>query len=143
MYKIGVLLNHQKTLANFTEDLIMKKLIVAAFLAVSLFGGKTEKTTLEDFNKVQVIDSEDLSMDILYNRDGKIIIEKCIGKCVDEKGNGKIINCRDKDYDYISYRYVDGVKSGDTIITYFIYNPENNAEDDIIERFDYIVDTEK
>jgi len=121
----------------------MKKLIVAAFLAVSLIGGKTEKTTLEDFNKVQVIDSEDLSADILYNRDGNIIIEKCIGKCVDEKGNGKIINCRDKDYDYISYKCVDGVKSGDTIITYFIYNPENNAEDDIIERFDYIVDTEK
>jgi len=121
----------------------MKKLIVAALIAVSLFGGKTEKTTLEDFNKVQIINTEDLNADILYNRDGKIIIEKCIGKCVDEKGNGKIINCRDKDYDYISYRCVDGVKSGDTIITYFIYNPENNAEDDIIERFDYIVDTEK
>ena len=99
----------------------------------------------EDLDIIQVYDTNDLNYDILSGRskNGIIIIEKIIGVVLNSKGDGKILNTDDEQYDYISYRCVDGVKSGDTIITYFIYNPENNAEDDIIERFDYIVDTEK
>jgi len=31
---------------------------------------------------------------------------------------------------------------GDTILTYFIYNPDTNYMDDILERFDYVIDRE-
>ena len=46
------------------------------------------------------------------------------------------------DYYYISYRSVEDFQEGDTILTYFIYNPDTNYTDDILERFDYVIDRE-
>lgn len=90
----------------------------------------------ETDNICQVYDSSELTEDILANRQGKLIIEKCVGKVTDDEKNGAIQNA-DSDYNYISYTDVDCAK-GDTIITYLIYNPDTNYTDDVIKRFDYI-----
>lgn len=90
----------------------------------------------ETDNKCQFYDSSELTEDILANRQGKLIIEKCVGKVVDDEKNGAIQNA-DSDYNYISYENVDCTK-GDTIVTYLIYNPDTNYTDDVIERFDYV-----
>lgn len=87
-------------------------------------------------NICQVYDSSDLTEDILANRQGKLIIEKCVGTVTDNEKNGIIQNA-DSDYNYISYTNVDCAK-GDTITTYLIYNPKTNYTDDVIERFDYV-----
>lgn len=96
----------------------------------------------DDLDIIQVYDAEDLTIDILENRneDGKIIIEKVIGQVLDSKGNGKVLNTDDEYFNYISYKYVKGARIGDVILSYFIYNPDTNGEDDILDRFDYIID---
>lgn len=90
----------------------------------------------ETDNICQVYDSSELTEDILANRQGKLIIEKCVGTVLDNEKNGAIQNA-DSDYNYISYADVDCTK-GDSVITYLIYNPETNYTDDVIERFDYV-----
>lgn len=83
-------------------------------------------------NICQFYNSSELTEDILANRQGKLIIEKCIGTVIDDEKNGSL-----EDESYISYESVDCTK-GNTIITYLIYNPETNYTDDVIERFDYV-----
>lgn len=90
----------------------------------------------ETDNICQLYDSSDLTEDILANRQGKLIIEKCVGTVTDDEKNGIIQNA-DSDYNYISYEDVNCAK-GDTVITYLIYNPGTNYTDDVIERFDYV-----
>lgn len=94
----------------------------------------------EEIGVIEVYDSADLTLEDLQNRNGKIIIEKCIGEVVSGEKDGKILNYEDPDHYYISYRSVEDCKVGDVILTYFIYNPDTDYEDDILERFDYIID---
>ena len=86
----------------------------------------------ETDNICQLYDSSELTEDILANRQGKLIIEKCVGTVIDDEKNGSL-----EDGSYISYADVDCAK-GDTITTYLIYNPETNYTDDVIKRFDYV-----
>lgn len=97
---------------------------------VNVIPSKTAETETQDY--IQVYDSFDLTEDILANRQGKLIIEKCIGTVTDNEKNGSL-----EDGSYISYEDVNCAK-GDTITTYLIYNPKNNYTDDVIERFDYV-----
>ena len=94
------------------------------------------KTETQD-NICQVYDSSELTEDILANRQGKLIIEKCVGTVLDDEKNGAIQNA-DSDYNYISYADVDDCAKGDTITTYLIYNPKINYTDDVVERFDFV-----
>lgn len=96
----------------------------------------------DEIGAIEIIDSADLSLEDLENREGKIIIEKCIGVVENSDGDGKVLNCYDPDYDYISYRSVEDFQVGDTILTYLIYNPDTTYTDDILERFDYVIDRE-
>lgn len=96
----------------------------------------------EEIGAIEIVDSADLSLEDLENRKGKIIIEKCIGVVENSDGDGRVLNCADPDYYYISYRSVEDFQEGDTILTYFIYNPDTNYTDDILERFDYVIDRE-
>lgn len=83
-------------------------------------------------NICEIYDTEDLTEDILTNRQGKLIIEKCIGTVIDDEKNGSLENGS-----YISYENVDCVK-GNTIVTYLIYNPDTNYTDDVVNRFDFV-----
>lgn len=87
-------------------------------------------------NICQLYDSSELTEDILVNRQGKLIIEKCVGTVLDDEKNGAIQNA-DSDYNYISYADVDCTK-GDTVTTYLIYNPKTNYTDDVINRIDFV-----
>lgn len=83
-------------------------------------------------NICEIYDTEDLTEDILTNRQGKLIIEKCIGTVIDDEKNGSLENGS-----YISYENVDCVKEN-TIVTYLIYNPDTNYTDDVVNRFDFV-----
>ena len=85
--------------------------------------------------------TENLSGKTLRNRGDSIIIEKTIGVVTNNAKDGRILNARNPRYNYISYKYVNGCKRGDTILTVFIYEPGGNDVDEIATRFDYIIDT--
>lgn len=99
---------------------------------VNVIPNKTETTETETDNICQVYDSSELTEDILANRQGKLIIEKCVGTVKDDEKNGSL-----EDGSYISYTDVDCIK-GDTVITYLIFNPETNYSDDVVGRFDFV-----
>lgn len=100
---------------------------------VNVIPNETETTETETQDNIcKIYDSSDLTEDILANRQGKLIIEKCVGVVSDDEKNGNL-----EDGSYISYADVDCAK-GDTITTYLIYNPDTNYTDDVIERFDYV-----
>lgn len=120
--------------------MMMKKL--ATLLAVTTIAAITITTPVQatEIPSVQIYDSSDLTLEMLQNRNGNIVIEKCLGTVIDEEKNGYLLNPEDPERDYISYKSVEDAEKGDNVVTYFIYNPETNAEDDIIFRFDYIME---
>ena len=80
-------------------------------------------------------------VDEYWNHKGTVFVERIIGKVKDNNGNGKVLNLpkdADKTFDYISYKGIDANK-GDIIVTYLLYNPETNGDDDIIARWDYVI----
>lgn len=89
-------------------------------------------------NQMQVVDSEDLTYEQIIHRKGTILVERIIGKVKNNKKDGRVLNVpkNEKYYNYISYKDID-CKKGDIIVTYLLYNPETNGEDDIIARWDY------
>ena len=95
----------------------------------------------ESLDLMEIYNSPDLTMEMLAARDGKLIIERVVGIVKDaETGEGYIIGYPEF---YISYASVNGISNGDVVCSYFIYNPDNNYEDDILMRFDYIIDKGK
>lgn len=75
-------------------------------------------------------------MELLENRDGKLVVERAIGVVLDEDGNGKIINCQYCPDCYIHYNCGS---VGDVIESYLVYNPDTDYYDDIMDRYDYII----
>lgn len=107
---------------------------------------EAEEFFLNDFEKrypdYQIYDSGDLTVEILENRNGKVIVERCVGIVTDsETGDGMILNT-DPDHYYISYAGVDGVTDGTVIVSYMVYSTKNNSIDDIEERYDYVASRE-
>ena len=103
---------------------------------------------IEDVNTMQIYNTNDLTSEIMANRNGKIIVEKIVGKVINDKLDGEILNCdvdnggyTNKDGgNYINYKQVEEAKKGDKILTYYIYNPFTNEQDDILTRLDFIID---
>lgn len=92
-------------------------------------------------NVIEIWETDDLTLDEIITRQDRdaLVIERMVGVVLNENGDGRVLNTEDTYYNYISYRYVTGARPGDIVVTYCIYNPENNVEDDIIERYDTII----
>lgn len=97
------------------------------------------------FKNVKVYDASEITPDILENREGKTVVERCYGVVLDmETGDGRIINAADGAGNYISYRSVYQTHDENSImLTYLVYNPENNYCDDIIIRYDFVLEKEQ
>lgn len=126
----------------------MKKILAIAALIGTIATATTAhaetvdfyKGISDDLNIIQVYDTDELNYDILVNRNGNIVIERINGQVINAEGDGRILNTDNDHYNYISYKYVEGAEVGDIILTYCIFNPDTAYEDDIIDRFDYIID---
>ncbi len=94
---------------------------------------------------IVIYEVSELTMEILESRskNHRIIIEKCIGEVTSPEGDGKVLNYDNPDDYYINYSSITGVSTGDIILTYFIYNPDTDYFDDVLLRFDYIIDDKK
>lgn len=126
----------------------IKKVLLATLATLTVIGNTTsapvQATECSEAVKAapitKVIDCNDLTEEMLTTRaDHNIMYIECIvGRVTDNKKNGKVLNPpKDGGY-YISYASVKGARKGDLIITYCVYNPYTNWDDDVIERWDFI-----
>ena len=126
----------------------LKKALVVTLASISILGNiintPVQATECSEAVKaapmVKVIDCNDLTEEMLTTRtDHNIMyIERIIGKVTDNEKNGTVLNPPEDGGYYISYASVDDAEIGDTIITYCVYNPYSNYDDDVIERWDFI-----
>lgn len=120
--------------------MILMTIITITASAATSVGFYKKLIKREKIGKIREYWNEDITCEILQNRGDDIIVEKIIGTVVDRKGNGRIMNPVDPKHDYISYKSVKCARKGNVILTICIYTPGNNYEDDVCERFDYIID---
>ena len=89
---------------------------------------------------VMVFSPDELTLEILENRNGAVVIEMLISRIDSvETGDGTVLNTSDPVFNYISFREylkTHDANDGDIMLTYCVYNPDSNGEDDIIIRFD-------
>ena len=111
-------------------------IIMAVAVFVILWGNITHAQEIKP--EPEFIGSEELHPGILENRNGRMIIERMIGIVVSPYGDGKVLNPYDPEFNYIYYD-IGEYEVGDIVITYLVYNPENNYDDDIIQRSDWVV----
>ena len=131
---------------------------------VSVYGGETEINHYEEIEKgflsaleanglrgYRLVDSSELTTELLENRNGITVIERCIGMAINaEAGDGVILNSSANsgwyiacptDGCYIPYKIGDyQMRDGTVFLSYMVYNPDNNYIDDIMERYDFILD---
>ena len=88
-----------------------------------------------------IFDASELTTEMLESRTPEVvIIERCISIVTNanEEGDGKMLN-----YDGGYYiKHDKGIEDGTIMLTYFVYNPNTQYYDDIIERYDFVLDTE-
>ena len=126
----------------------LKKVITITLASISILGNTTSapvnatecSEAVKAAPMVKVIDCNDLTEEMLTTRaDHNVMyIERIYGIVTDNEKNGTVLNPpKDGGY-YISYKSVKGARKGDLIITYCVYNPYSNYDDDVIERWDFI-----
>ena len=115
----------------------VKKICLAMMLVVTITPVPEVTAQAIPEIKTVVIDSNKLTHKMLVTRKKKHImyIEICKGTVKNKKKDGRLSNGS-----YISYKKVKGCHKGDKIMTYCVYNPFTNYDDDIIERWDFIID---
>lgn len=126
----------------------IKKVLLATLATLTVIGNTTSapvnatecSEAVKAAPMVKVIDCNDLTEEMLTTRTERNImyIERIIGKVTDNEKNGKVLNPPVDGGYYISYASVKGARKGDVIITYCVYNPFSNYDDDVIERWDFI-----
>lgn len=126
------------------KNKLLNLIAIAAVIASAIYLHNTKANGMdyyayaESLDLIEVVNSTDLTMEELAGRNGKLIIEQVVGKVTNaETGAGYIIGYPEY---YINYSRVEGIQDGDVICSYMVYNPESNYEDDILIRFDYIID---
>lgn len=126
----------------------IKKVLLATLATLTVIGNTTSAPVnateyteaVKAAPMVKVIDCNDLTEEMLTTRaDHNVMyIERIIGKVTDNAKNGTVLNPPEDGGYYISYASVKGARKGDLIITYCVYNPYTNYDDDVIERWDFI-----
>lgn len=93
---------------------------------------------------IKLFDCSELTSEELESRKGTTVVERCIGLVTDKQnGDGMILNLPEDCGYYIGYRGIGyPISDGTVILSYMVYNPDNNAIDDIVERYDFILNRE-
>lgn len=120
-------------------------------MSVTSYARFTEEFNGEEYNiplssqlglsthPVMVFQPDELPLEVLENRNGAVVIEMLISRIDSvETGDGTVLNT-DSEFNYISFREylkTNEAKDGDIMLTYCVYDPSNNYEDDIVIRFD-------
>lgn len=90
--------------------------------------------------RVMFVPQDELTEEMLCSRAGRdiLLVEVNTGVVLNEDGDGMLLNA-DPEYNYISYAGL-GLEPSSTVVTYCVYDPNTNYDDDIIERYDFSTD---
>ena len=122
------------------QTFIILMLIISSFFNQSLSVDQIVDTKIIiETEHYAAYTPNELTEDMLVNRSGKLIIELVVGECLNENGDGKVLNFDNNNFWYISYAGIDGINKGDIVLTIMVYNPATHYTDDIIYRFDYVI----
>lgn len=89
-----------------------------------------------------IFDASELTTEMLESRTPEvIIIERCISIVTNEHkdGDARMLNNGDNGW-YIKHK--EGYEDGTIMLSYFIYNANTQYYDDIVARYDFVLDTE-
>lgn len=106
------------------------------------FLNELEENGITDY---KIYDTSELTTEVLENRHGVTIVERCIGLVTNtEPGDehGIILNTCNQEHNYIGYRgcaKTNNINEGTILVSYMIYNDQNNYIDDIKERHDFVL----
>lgn len=149
---------------DFTHGFLLWLFQISANTDGKRLRGETEINHYEEIEKgflsaleanglrgYRLVDSSELTTELLENRNGITVIERCIGMAINaEAGDGVILNSSANsgwyiacptDGCYIPYKIGDyQMRDGTVFLSYMVYNPDNNYIDDIMERYDFILD---
>lgn len=127
----------------------MKKLILTAitiYLIIFTLCFPVEAATniSKIINKVSkgtilILEPDEVTEKILSTRkDKKIVIEICYGTVTNNRKDGKILNTKEKKYNYISYKGIKKATKGKKVVTFLVYD-NTNYEDDVAFRIDKVL----
>lgn len=126
--------------------------VPSIFAAASLAGSPVDRIEdsvvalleAEDYDEITVYNARDLTSDVLENRRGTTVVERCIGTITDADGkSGIILNASDEDYSYIGYGGIIGpLSEGEIVLSYIVYSPDSGEVDDVAERYDFVLDSD-
>lgn len=148
MLKITLCLSFGILIGNNLSFSIKDK-VIETTNNTNYYNSQTEfyDSMISEVSTMEIYETSELTHDIMSNRNGKIIVEKIVGEVTNQNLDGKILNANNNqcytnkgDNIYINYERVDGAKEGDKILTYFIYSPFTNEQDDVLTRLDFIID---
>lgn len=108
---------------------------------------ETEELFIEEVSEsfpdrpVVICDASDLDAETLEYRGSTVVVERVIGFVDNEQtGDGVIINAADRDYDYICYADCgQTIREGTILVTYLVYEPDDDNIDTIAVREDFVV----
>ena len=131
-----------------TEEIIGRVCIALVIFASAFLLGmfisnkKTQaETEKKEPNIIYITDDMtwEEATEIIENRKGSIVIEVVVGVVEDDNGNGHTINTVRNQY--VKYNENE-FTYGDEVLSIFVYNPNNNIWDDIIDRQDFLIHDE-
>jgi hypothetical protein len=129
-------------LDNGKGERTMKNIIIllSFVIMISLAGLLHVKANEESTEMEIVYITDDMTWEqateIIENRNGKTVIEVVVGVVEDDNGNGHTIETVRNQY--IKYNE-EKFTRGDEVLSIFVYNPNNNIWDDIIDRQDFLI----
>ncbi len=109
----------------------MRKAILIGMMALTMASAPVKADA-----RVILKDTKKITYQDITHRKGNVLIEKMVGKVTTKKKDGKVGKY------YISYKGVK-CKKGDKILSYFVYDSNNNIEDDIVRRYDFVLSKNK
>ena len=110
------------------------KILAGALCACAILAGMASQASAQD---VKYYEPNEITEELLTTRTpDTLIVEKMVGVVLNDDGNGTIINARDPEYSYISYRGL-GFEPLDIVLTLDTYNPDTQYTDDVIIRQDF------
>lgn len=135
VYKVDGTTEHYYMINNQFRNVGSYEEITDRFLDDYTYNGRHVEELYETF---------ELTGERLEHRNGVLICEICVGMVTDDQtGDGRVLNTDDDYYNYISYRGFDQpYEEGTVIVTYLVYNPENNYVDDVVDRYDFVLTRE-
>lgn len=101
-----------------------------------------ESEEVSEGEEYVIIDASELSKQTLNRRaDEELLVVERVVSRINKDGKGEVVNTGGVGKDTLNFRHSGlPITEGDLMLTYRIYNPMTNDVNDVVNRYDYILD---